>query len=195
MARDRQRAKQRRRRQGGNPAPRGGGSSASGRDIGLDDANVEDAGLGELEEHTPNELKHSSADVDEALLAERGALPPNVGDDDDAHLAEGVYDDELVDDDFERAPDDAPEDVLVKEPGRRGAAHPEVAHEHAPARKQRGRVLTFLRHSADELRRVQWPNRQQVGSATAVVLGFVVIAGAYLGLLDALWKPIVDAIL
>ena len=192
MARDRQRAKQRRKRQGG-PAPRGGRSSASGRDIGLDDANVEDAG--ELEEHTPNELKHSSADVDEALLAERGAIPPNVGDDDDAHLAEGVYDDELVDDDFERAPDDAPEDVLVKEPGRRGAAHPEVAHEHAPARKQRGRVLTFLRHSADELRRVQWPNRQQVGSATAVVLGFVVIAGAYLGLLDAIWKPIVDAIL
>ena len=192
MARDRQRAKQRRKRQGG-PAPRGGRSSASGREMGLDDASVEDAGLGDTQS-TPDLLKHSSADVDEALLAERGAIPPNVGDDDDAHLAEGVYDDELVDDDFERAPDDAPEDVLVKEPGRRGA-HPEVAHEHAPARKQRGRVLTFLRHSADELRRVQWPNRQQVGSATAVVLGFVVIAGAYLGLLDAIWKPIVDAIL
>ena len=42
---------------------------------------------------------------------------------------------------------------------------------------------------------MQWPNRRQVGQATAVVLGFVVIAGAYLGLLDALWKPIVDAIL
>ena len=194
MARDRQRAKQRRKRQGGS-APRGGRSSANAREIGLDDATVDDAGLGDPEEHTPNELKHSSAEVDEALLAERGAIPPNVGDDDDAHLAEGVYDDELVDDDFERAPDDAPEDVLVREPGRRGAAQPEVAHEHAPARKQRGRVLTFLRHSADELRRVQWPNRQQVGSATAVVLGFVVIAGAYLGLLDALWKPIVDAIL
>jgi hypothetical protein len=27
------------------------------------------------------------------------------------------------------------------------------------------------------------------------VLGFVVLAGGYLGLLDALWKPIVDAIL
>ena len=58
-----------------------------------------------------------------------------------------------------------------------------------PARKSRGRVLTFLRHCVDELRRVQWPNRQQVGSATAVVLDFVVIAGAYLGLLDAIWKP------
>ena len=31
--------------------------------------------------------------------------------------------------------------------------------------------------------------------APLVVLGFVVLAGGYLGLLDALWKPIVDAIL
>jgi len=190
MARDRQRAKQRRKRQGG-PAPRGGRSSANARDIGLDDATVDDAGLGESHA-TPDSLKHSSADVDEALLAETGALEENTDSED---VAAGIYDDELVDDDFERAPDEAPEDVLVKEPSRRGGAHPEIAHEHAPARKPRGRVLTFLRHSADELRRVQWPNRQQVGSATAVVLGFVVIAGAYLGLLDALWKPIVDAIL
>src|SRR6476619_582051 len=107
MARDRQRAKQRRKRQGGS-APRSGRSSANAREVGLDDATVDDAGLGELEEHTPNELKHSSADVDEALLAERGAIPPNVGDDDDAGLAGGIYDDELVDDDFERAPDTLP---------------------------------------------------------------------------------------
>ena len=46
MARDRQRAKQRRRRQGGS-APRGGRSSANARDIGLDDATVDDAGLGD----------------------------------------------------------------------------------------------------------------------------------------------------
>jgi preprotein translocase SecE subunit len=193
MARDRQRAKQRRRRQGGNPAARGDRSSASAREIGLDDASIDDAGLGDGTP-APDPLKHSSADVDEALLAEAGATPPPVGDDDE--LPEGVYEDELEDDDFERAPDEAPEDVLVKEPSRRrGAAHPEVAHEHAPARKQRGRVLTFLRHCVDELRRVQWPNRRQVGQATAVVLGFVVLAGGYLGLLDALWKPIVDAIL
>jgi preprotein translocase SecE subunit len=75
----------------------------------------------------------------------------------------------------------------------RESADPD-AHER-PSRKQRGRVLTFLRHCADELRRVQWPNRRQVGQATAVVLGFVVLAGGYLGLLDALWKPIIDAIL
>ena len=189
MARDRQRAKQRRKRQGG-PAPRGDRSSANARDIGLDDATVDDAGLGELEEHTPNELKHSSADVDEALLAETGAIPPNVGDDDDSALAEGVYDDELVDDDFERAPDEAEDGTAPSG----SAPHPEHHHDRPP-RKQRGRVLTFLRHCVDELRRVQWPDRRQVGQATAVVLGFVVLAGGYLGLLDALWKPIIDAIL
>src|SRR3954453_15100224 len=189
MARDRQRAKQRRRRQGG-PTPRGDRPSPSAREIGLDDATAEDAGLGDSHA-TPDSLKHSSADVDEALLAEAGAIPPNTDSED---VAAGVYDDELVDDDFERAPDEAPEDVLVKEP-RRGGAPPEVAHEHAPARKPRGRVLTFLRHCADELRRVQWPNRRQVGQATAVVLGFVVLAGSYLGLQHALWMSFVDAIL
>jgi preprotein translocase SecE subunit len=198
MARDRQRAKQRRRRQGG-PAPRDRRTSA--RDVGLDDASVEEAGLGEGSTPAPDPLKHSSADVDEAKLAEAGAVPP--GDDEEIdldgedgvdlspdELPEGVYEDELHDDDFERAPDEAEEAPAPT--GR--AAHPEIAHERAP-RKQRGKVLTFLRHCADELRRVQWPNRRQVGQATAVVLGFVVLAGGYLGLLDALWKPIVDAIL
>jgi preprotein translocase SecE subunit len=57
------------------------------------------------------------------------------------------------------------------------------------------RVLTFLRHVVDELRRVQWPDRRQVGQSTLVVLLFVIIAGGYLGLLDAIWKPLIDAIL
>ena len=196
MARDRQRAKQRRRRQGGSgSAPRDRRTPA--RDIGLDDASVEDAGLGEGNTPTPNPLDHASADVDEARLAEAGAVPPGEEDELEAgpgeelgadELPEGVYEDELHDDDFERAPDEAEEAPVPT------SAHPEIAHERAP-RKQRGRVLTFLRHCADELRRVQWPNRRQVGQATAVVLGFVVLAGGYLGLLDALWKPIVDAIL
>jgi preprotein translocase subunit SecE len=188
MARDRQRAKQRRRRQGGS-APRDRDRRTSARDIGLDDATVDDAGLGGGATPAPDPLKHASADVEQAELAEAGAVPPG-GELDPDELPEGVYEDELHDDDFERAPDEAEADAAAT--GR--AAHPEIAHERAP-RKPRGRVLTFLRHCADELRRVQWPNRRQVGQATAVVLGFVVLAGGYLGLLDALWKPIVDAIL
>ena len=42
---------------------------------------------------------------------------------------------------------------------------------------------------------MQWPDRRQVGQGTAVTLGFVVVAGAYLGLLDAIWNPIIQAIL
>jgi preprotein translocase SecE subunit len=58
-----------------------------------------------------------------------------------------------------------------------------------------GRAADFLRASYAELRRVQWPDRRQVGQGTAVTLGFVVVAGAYLGLLDAIWNPIIQAIL
>ena len=58
-----------------------------------------------------------------------------------------------------------------------------------------GRAIDFLRASYAELRRVQWPDRRQVGQGTAVTLGFVVVAGAYLGLLDALINPLIQAIL
>ncbi len=203
MARDRQRAKQRRRRQdAGNAAARSAARTKKARDGGLDDATVDDAGLGEPTSApetsapetsaperdsglaggtpVPDPLEHASADVDQAKLAEQGAVPPEVGDADNEY--DGGYDDF---DDADRAPDEAEDDVVSADPD---------AHER-PSRKQRGRVLTFLRHCAEELRRVQWPNRRQVGQATAVVLGFVVLAGGYLGLLDALWKPIIDAII
>jgi preprotein translocase SecE subunit len=57
------------------------------------------------------------------------------------------------------------------------------------------RVIGFLRASWAELQRVQWPDRRQVTQATAVVLGFVAIAGAYLGLADFVAKEIVEFII
>ncbi len=57
------------------------------------------------------------------------------------------------------------------------------------------RALAFIRASWAELQRVQWPDRRQVAQATAVVLGFVVVAGAYLGIADFVAKKVVDAIL
>jgi preprotein translocase SecE subunit len=57
------------------------------------------------------------------------------------------------------------------------------------------RITTFLRASAAELRRVQWPDRRHVGQATAVVLGFVVVAGAFLGLADVVAEQIVDLLI
>src|SRR5215471_5162154 len=66
------------------------------------------------------------------------------------------------------------------------------AHEAHPRKGLFGRAADFLRACVQELRRVQWPDRRQVGQGTAVTLGFVVVAGAYLGLLDAIWNPVVQ---
>ena len=177
MPRDRERAKRRRaeRRAGGDDdAVR---DQAEGR---LGDERVEAGPLGEGTA-APDPLLHGSADVDEARLAEAGAPHPDGGE------AGEIYADELEDDDRDRAPD-AVEGDAVSARDRAAAAEPHP-------RRRRGRVITFLGHCIDELRRVQWPNRRQVGQATAVVLGFVVIAGGYLGLLDALWQPLIEAIL
>ena len=57
------------------------------------------------------------------------------------------------------------------------------------------RAIGFLRASWAELQRVQWPDRRQVTQATAVVLGFVVIAGLYLGAADFVAKEVVEFIL
>jgi preprotein translocase subunit SecE len=57
------------------------------------------------------------------------------------------------------------------------------------------RAMNFLRASWAELQRVQWPDREQVAQATAVVLGFVAVAGLYLGLADWLAQKVVNAIL
>jgi len=64
-----------------------------------------------------------------------------------------------------------------------------------PVKKSGFRFVGFLRACWAELQRVQWPDRKQVGQATAVVLGFVVIAGAFLGLADVIAQRIVNLIL
>src|SRR6478735_9073537 len=74
--------------------------------------------------------------------------------------------------------------------------HASAAADLAEASPRGGnRFINFLRACVVELGRVQWPDRRAVTQATGVVLGFVVIAGAYLGLLDAVWSRVVDAIL
>jgi len=189
VSRDRQRAKQRRKRQAqgaGRPGPRSAAArerEAAARDVGLDDAGVEDAGLGEP---TPPPLDpQPGSSMFPGLSGPPAGVPVP---DDDEEFDEG--------EDYEPAPDEVEGDLVPA--GRLDPAVAEAAAEaHGPPvrRRQRGRVFTFLGHCWDELRRVQWPDRRQVGQATAVVLGFIVVAGGYLGLLDALWKPLVDAIL
>lgn len=57
------------------------------------------------------------------------------------------------------------------------------------------RVIRFFGASWAELKRVIWPNRQQVAQGTAVTLGFVVIAGVYLGVADVAARAIVNLII
>ncbi|MEO6858893.1 MAG: preprotein translocase subunit SecE [Solirubrobacteraceae bacterium] len=57
------------------------------------------------------------------------------------------------------------------------------------------RLITFLQGSWRELQRVQWPDRRQVMQATGVVIGFVIVAGLYLGLADTVASKLVNLIL
>jgi len=71
----------------------------------------------------------------------------------------------------------------------RGPAHVE-ARENIFAR-----LIGFLQGSWRELQRVQWPDRRQVMQATGVVIGFVIVAAAFLGGADWVSGKLVTFIL
>jgi preprotein translocase SecE subunit len=103
---------------------------------------------------------------------------------DDWEAAEDFAEDDLPEEDARTGEGEAGYAVR----GRRGRAAPD-AHKHRP------RVVQFLIASWAELQRVQWPDRQALVTLTGVVLGFVLIAGGYLGLLDAIFSELIKAIL
>jgi preprotein translocase SecE subunit len=180
VARDRKRAKQRRERRG---------AAVAGRDR---QANRPDSQPIERAD-VPGALDHASADVDEfdaALVrgADGVAATPDVEPE-----TEPDAEDELS----------GAEDAL-QVPGGAGGGDGGTppggvvaAGERPSGAPLRGgnRVIGFVRASWAELQRVQWPDRRQVTQATAVVLGFVAIAGAYLGAADFVAKEIVEFIL
>jgi preprotein translocase subunit SecE len=57
------------------------------------------------------------------------------------------------------------------------------------------RLIGFLQGSWRELQRVQWPDRRQVMQATGVVIGFVIVAAAFLGASDWVAGKLVTFIL
>ena len=172
MARDRKRAKQRQQRRARAASRTADGPRAERRP---DDEDAVGA---------PSPLEHASADADLAEVSERTGLPAEefVADKDGA-----VYEDEVTRDEEEPG-----EEAAIRPSRRRRGDH--TAGDEAP-RRGGNRFINFLRACVVELGRVQWPDRRAVTQATGVVLGFVVIAGAYLGLLDAVWSRVVDAIL
>jgi preprotein translocase subunit SecE len=195
VARDRQRAKQRkaRRAQHSGPAP----SQPRRSDV-------------------PGELQHASGEVDEfeaALVS--GADGETVDDEPDTRAEVEAQDDleanrvevEAQDDlDVDRSDDDdlpalADEDddvddaTLEREAAAATPRREAPVSPGAPTRKGAGRFVGFLRASWAELQRVQWPDRRQVAQATGVVIGFVIVAGLYLGLADWVAKQVVNVII
>jgi preprotein translocase subunit SecE len=212
VARDRQRAKQRKaRRAGQNPGPSpsephrtnvpGELEHASGEADEFDAALVAGAGGRSADEDEPADAP--AAHDDDRVIADDVVDPDGVGE---------VYDDELVGIDEEAEHDEelAGEDEDIDEPDpeleqEAVAAAPERARRAGepaarsggatPSRGIFGRFAAFLRASWAELQRVQWPDRRQVFQATAVVLGFVVVAGLYLGVADRVAQEVVDFII
>ncbi len=184
MARDRKRAKQRQQRR-----PQRTPASASTE---IHRADV------------PGALEHASGDVDEfdaALVRGAGGVPAPLEETPLAAEANGVDSEEL---ELSTAGAgggdrggngngialDGSSDAEAALPSDRPAEAPRERRQPLPRR-----AVSFLRASWAELQRVQWPNRTQVTQATAVVLGFVAIAGAYLGAADWLAQKIVNLIL
>ena len=130
-------------------------------------------------ENVPGEWDHSSGEVEQF---EAGIVSGA-----DGETAEDISDAELEREAQEALgrPDEASPAVVATGKGA------------APGQPTQGgfRLFAFFRASWAELQRVQWPDRRQVAQATAVVLGFVVIAGAYLGLADAVAQEIVNFII
>jgi preprotein translocase SecE subunit len=199
VARDRRRAKQRRDRQ----ARAAGGAQARPTEAEADAPAAPDAD--HLHEHEAPELASGEVDLAAAQL-EIGR--PELIDTTAANVPDVVDDDvdlpELADEEqFEELEDRVDDAEQAFEEGANG--HVEDGAELVATRRRRaarasqsresGRLMTFLRGSWRELQRVQWPDRRQVGQATAVTIGFVIVAGAFLGLADFLASKIVDYII
>jgi len=65
----------------------------------------------------------------------------------------------------------------------------------AKTERQRGGVIGFLVSCWQELKKVQWPDRDTLIQATAVTILFVAVAATYLGALDAAFNWLIQRIL
>lgn len=138
-------------------------------------------------DNVPGALDHASG-VEEEFEAGIVAGAHGEPASDDVVAEEALEEDEALDgDDYEPGVDE-------EEASAGAVAGSPTANR--PASGRGGlRAVGFLRASWAELQRVQWPDRRQVFQATAVVLGFVIVAGVYLGLADLVAQHVIDFIL
>ncbi len=83
--------------------------------------------------------------------------------------------------------------------GRRGR-QVQVRPSQQPVKQQTGRKAQqprgqFIRESAAELRKVDWPNRAQTLQGVVVVIIACAIVATYLWGLDQIFRPLVDRVL
>jgi preprotein translocase SecE subunit len=194
MARNRQRAKQRQAERRARRLEQEGASPAQERD----DQAIEDPTAVDPSPAVSPELAAGAPPQDEGfsermvredpVLGDRPTFPdaPDVPLSEDEALEE-IEDWEVEDPEAELEAGGAGE-AGYEARGRRG-------REAGETHKDRPRVIQFLFAVWAELQRVQWPNRQALVTLTGVVLGFVLIAGGYLGLLDAIFSELIKSIL
>lgn len=54
-------------------------------------------------------------------------------------------------------------------------------------RRQPGRIRRFWRETTGELKKVSWPTRQEAIQLTKIVIGVMLVVGAFLWVLDLLF--------
>jgi preprotein translocase SecE subunit len=148
------------------------------------------------EELTPSPIEHATPDVElaDAQLAVGRPQP----EDDDVDLSAEAEAEEL-----EEEIHDGAAGGVGGPPARRGGGRDRggdgQAPGHGPVAPARAgllaRLIGFIQGSWRELQRVQWPDRRQVAQATGVVLGFVIVAGVFLGLADLAFSHLMNYIL
>jgi preprotein translocase SecE subunit len=145
-------------------------------------------------EEAPQPLAHAAPDV-ELVEAQLAMGRPEL----DVSTVPGVtgYEPELV-------PEPEPEPEPVGDGGGRDrvriGAGLEDSGPGGPARAEAqvgllARLIGFVQGSWRELQRVQWPDRRQVAQATSVVIGFVIVAGVFLGLCDLAFSHLMNYVL
>ena len=82
-----------------------------------------------------------------------------------------------------------------EEQKRRERQQLEKKQKQAKAERQRSGFIGFLISCWQELKKVQWPDRETLIQATAVTILFVAVAAAYLGALDAAFNWLIKQIL
>ncbi|HOI64184.1 MAG TPA: preprotein translocase subunit SecE [Mesotoga sp.] len=59
----------------------------------------------------------------------------------------------------------------------------------------KARFWKFLSEVKSEVKKVTWPNRQQMISSTGAVLVILIVSGVFLGLLDVLFTNVIGSLL